>query len=53
MAESFDESVEDTFRVNGVQMSKTFKINWCKRDINRDENIKGRSYPNESTRKSL
>jgi hypothetical protein len=26
MAESFD-SVEDSFRVNGVQMSKTFKIN--------------------------
>ena len=34
MAESVDDSVEDAFRVNAVQMSKTFKINWRTRELN-------------------
>jgi len=34
MAKSVGDSVEDTFRVNGVQMPKTFKINWRTRELN-------------------
>jgi hypothetical protein len=33
MAESADD-VKDTFRVNGVQVSRTFKINRCIRELN-------------------
>ena len=34
MAKSVGDSVEDAFGVNGVQMSKTFKINWRTRVLN-------------------
>jgi len=34
MAKSVGDNGEDTFRVNGVQMSKTFKINWRIRELN-------------------
>jgi len=34
MAKSVDDSVEDIFRVNGVQMSRTFKIKRCTRELN-------------------
>jgi len=34
MTKSVGDSVEDAFRVNDVQMSKTFKINWRTRELN-------------------
>jgi hypothetical protein len=40
MAESVD-SVEDSFRVNGVQMSKTFKINRRTRELKETKTCTG------------